>query len=74
MSRAFPEELDVTSTCSAGDSSGLRMSVNGEQKGMLKTSPGSRESFAGTSGSNNVIVAVKFSNSTGSVVYGNAAL
>jgi len=50
------------------------VSVNGKQKGMLKTSPGSSGSFAGTSGSNNVIVAAEFSNGAGSGVYQNAAL
>jgi len=64
----------MTSTCFAGDITELRVSVNGEQKGTLKTSPGSSGSFAGTSGSNNVIVAAKFSNGAESVVYQNAAL
>lgn len=64
----------MASTCSAGDITELRVLINGEQKGALKTSPGSSGSFTGTSGSNNVIVTAKFSNGAESVVYENAAL
>jgi predicted nucleic acid-binding Zn ribbon protein len=64
----------MTSTCYAGDITELRVSINGEQKGPLSTSPGSGGTFTGASGSNNVIVAATFANGARSVVYQNAAL
>jgi len=64
----------MTTTCFTGDITELSVSVNGEKKGTLSSSPGSSGTFTGTSGSNNVIVAAKFSNSAESVVYQNAAL
>lgn len=64
----------MTSTCFAGDINELRVSVNGEPKGTLGSSPGSGGKFAGKSGSNNVVVAAKFSNGAESVVFQNAAL
>lgn len=64
----------MTTTCFAGDITELRVSVNGEQKGTLSSSPGSSGTFTGTSGSNNVIVVAKFANGAESVVYQNAAL
>ena len=64
----------MTTTCFTGDITELRVSVNGEQKGTLGSSPGSGGTFTGTSGSNNVVVAAKFANGAESVVYQNAAL
>lgn len=64
----------MTSTCYAGDITELRVMINGEQKGTLSTSPGSSETFTGTSGSNNVIVTATFANGAESVVFQNAAL
>jgi hypothetical protein len=64
----------MTSTCFAGEITELRVSINGEQKGTLSTSPGSSGTFTGTSRSDNVIVAAKFANGAESVVYQNAAL
>jgi hypothetical protein len=64
----------MTSTCYAGDITGLSVMINGEQKGTLSTSPGSSGSFTGTSGSNNVVVTAKFANGAESVVFQNAAL
>ena len=64
----------MTTTCFAGDITELRVSVNGEQKGTLSSSPGSSGTFTGTSRSDNVIVAAKFANGAESVVYQNAAL
>lgn len=64
----------MTSTCFAGDIIDLRVSVNGEQKGTLKTNPGSSGTFTGKPGSNNVVVAATFANGAESVVYQNAAL
>jgi hypothetical protein len=64
----------MTSTCFAGDITELRVSVNGEQKGTLRTSPGSSGTFTGASGSNNVIVVAEYANGAESVVYQNAAL
>jgi len=64
----------MTSTCFAGDITELRVLVNGEERGMLSTSPGSSGTFTGTSGSNNVVVTAKFTNGAESVVFENAAL
>jgi predicted nucleic acid-binding Zn ribbon protein len=64
----------MTSTCSAGDVTELRVSINGAQKGTLNPNPGSSGMFAGISGSNNVIVTAKFANGVESVVFQNAAL
>jgi predicted nucleic acid-binding Zn ribbon protein len=64
----------MTSTCSAGDITELRVSVNGAQKGTLSPNPGSSGTFAGTSGSNNVIVTAKYANGAESVVFQNTAL
>jgi hypothetical protein len=59
----------MANTCIPGDISGLRVSVNGAQKGMLDPSPGASGTFAGTSGSNSVTVVAKFGNGAESVVY-----
>ena len=59
----------MATTCIPGDVTELRVSVNGAQKGMLDTSPGSSGTFAGTSGSNPVTVVAKFGNGTEEVVY-----
>ena len=64
----------MTSTCYAGDITGLRVMINGEQKETLSTSPGSGETFTGSPGSNNVIVTATFANGAESVVFQNAAL
>jgi hypothetical protein len=64
----------MTSTCSAKEITELRVSVNGQQKGTLSSSPGSSGTFDGTSGSNSVVVAATFANGAESVVYQNAAL
>jgi hypothetical protein len=64
----------MTSTCSAGEITELRVSVNGQQKGILGASPGSSGTFDGTSGTNSVVVAAKFANGAESVVFQNAAL
>jgi hypothetical protein len=64
----------MTTTCYAGDITELRVSINGEQKGTLSSSPGSSGTFIGTSGSNNVIVVAQYANGAESVVYQNAAL
>ena len=59
----------MANTCIPGDVTGLRVSVNGAQKGMLDASPGASGTFAGTSGSNSVTVVAKFANGAESVVY-----
>jgi hypothetical protein len=64
----------MTSTCSATEIGDLRVSVNGEQKGTLRSSPGSSAMFDASSGSNSVVVAATFANGAESVVYQNAAL
>lgn len=64
----------MTTTCFAGDITELSVSINGEQKGKLSSSPGSSGTFTGSSGSNNVVVTAKFANGAESVVYQNAAL
>lgn len=64
----------MASTCSAGDVTGLRVSVNGLQEGTLGTSPGASGTFAGTAGTNTVTVVAKYSTGAENVVYQNAAL
>jgi hypothetical protein len=64
----------MTTTCSAGDVSNLRVLVNGAQKGSLGTSPGASGTFAGTSGSNNVVVVAIFASGAENVVYQNPSL
>jgi hypothetical protein len=59
----------MANTCIPGDVTGLRVSVNGQQKGILDASPGASATFAGTSGSNSVMVVAKFGNGAESVVY-----
>ena len=59
----------MANTCISGDVTGLRVSVNGAQKGMLDTSPGASGTFTGTSGTNTVTVVAKFGNGAESVVY-----
>ena len=59
----------MANTCIPGDVTGLRVSVNGAQKGMLDTSPGASGTFTGTSGTNTVTVVAKFGNGAESVVY-----
>ncbi len=64
----------MTSSCKAGDITELRVSVNGAQKGILGSSPGTSGMFAGNSGTNNVIVVAEFANGAENVVYQNPAL
>jgi len=65
----------MTSTCSAGDVTALRVSINGEvQKETLGISPGQSATFTVTSATNNVIVVAKFANGAENVVYQNPAL
>jgi hypothetical protein len=64
----------MTSTCSTGDISELRVTITGAPKGTLGTSPGASATFAGISGTNNVIVAAKFATGAERVLYQNAAL
>jgi hypothetical protein len=64
----------MTSTCTTGEITELRVSVNGAQKGTLSPNPGSGGTFAGTSGSNNVIVTAKYANGAEGVVFQNPAL
>jgi predicted nucleic acid-binding Zn ribbon protein len=64
----------MAGTCSAGEVTELKVSVNGVQQGTLGTSPGASGTFAGTSGTNNVIVVAKFANGAENVVYQNVAL
>jgi hypothetical protein len=59
----------LANTCITGDITGLRVSVNGAQKGMLDACPGASGTFAGTSGTNAVMVVAKFGNGAESVVY-----
>ena len=59
----------MANTCIPGDVTGLRVSVNGAQRGMLDANPGASWTFAGTSGSNSVTVVAKFGNGAESVVY-----
>ncbi|GEM_PF-1269412 len=64
----------MTSTCSAGEITGLKVSVNGAQAGTLGTSPGASGTFAATSGTNNVVVTAHYANGAEAVVFQNAAL
>jgi hypothetical protein len=76
-SKITPDTIQLqvmSSTCFAGDVTGLRVLINGEQKGTLSTSPGSSGTFTGTAGSNNVIVVAAFANGAESVVFQNAVL
>jgi hypothetical protein len=59
----------MANTCIPGDITGLMVSVNGEQKGMLGASPGASGTFTGTSGSNSVMVVARFTNGAESVLY-----
>jgi hypothetical protein len=59
----------MANTCIPGDVTGLRVSVNGAQKGMLDARPGASGTFAGTSGSNSITVVAKFGNGAEEVVY-----
>jgi predicted nucleic acid-binding Zn ribbon protein len=64
----------MTSTCSAGDVTDLRVSVNGVQAGTLGTGAGASGTFPAPSGSNTVIVVAKFASGAEKVMYQNAAL
>jgi len=64
----------MTSTCTAGDVTELRVSVNGAQKGTLGMSPGSSGTFPGTSPNNNVIVVARYANGAEGIVFQNPAL
>jgi predicted nucleic acid-binding Zn ribbon protein len=64
----------MSCTCFAGDVTGLRVRINGEEVGTLAPDPGSGGSFTGTSGPNNVIVVAAFASGAESVIYQNAAL
>jgi hypothetical protein len=59
----------MANTCIPGDIAELRVSVNGQQKGMLDASPGASVTFAGTSGGNMVMVLARFANGAEEVVY-----
>ena len=59
----------MANTCIPGDITELRVSVNGQQKGMLDARPGASGTIAGTSGTNMVTVVAKFGNGAESVVY-----
>ena len=59
----------IATTCIPGDITELRVSVNGQQKGMLDARPGASGAFAGTSGSNSVTVVAKVVNGAESVMY-----
>jgi hypothetical protein len=59
----------MANTCIPGDITGLRVSANGQQKGMPDASPGASGTFAGTSGTNSVTVVAKFANGAEEVVY-----
>jgi len=59
----------MATTCIPGDVTGLRVSVNGAQKGMLDASQGASGTFAGTSGTNPVTVVAKFGSGAEGVVY-----
>jgi hypothetical protein len=64
----------MTSTCTSDDITELKVSINGAQKRTLSTNPGASGTFAGTSGTNNVIVVAKYANGVESVVFKNPAL
>jgi len=64
----------MANTCIPGDVTELRVSVNGQQRGMLDACPGASGTFAGTSGGNTIMVVAKFANGAEEVVYQNAGL
>jgi len=64
----------MTSTCSAGDVTGLTVWVNGARAGTLGTGAGASGTFAGNSGTNNVIVVAEFAGGAEKVMYQNAAM
>jgi predicted nucleic acid-binding Zn ribbon protein len=64
----------MNNQCSAGEISELEVSVNGEQKGTLATTAGSGTTFAGTSGTNSVVVVAKYASGAESIVYQNPEL
>jgi hypothetical protein len=59
----------MATTCIPGDVTELRVSVNGQQNGLLDASPGASGIFTTTSGTNTVTVVAKFGNGVESVVY-----
>jgi hypothetical protein len=62
----------MTTTCGAGELTGLKVSINGVQQIVtLGSNPGASGTFAGTSGSNSVIVTANFANGAQAVVYQN---
>jgi len=64
----------MTSTCTAGDVTELRVMVNGARKGTLGSAPGTSGTFPGTSGTNNVMVVAKYANGAEGIVFQNPAL
>jgi len=64
----------MTSTCSPGDVTELRVSVNGVQQGTMSTGVGTSRTYTATSATSNVIVVAKFSNGAERVVFQNPAL
>jgi predicted nucleic acid-binding Zn ribbon protein len=63
----------MTGTCSPGDITALRVSINGAAEGTLGTGPGASATFP-SSGTGNVVVTAKFANGAESVEYQNPAL
>ena len=59
----------MATTCIPWEVTRLRVSVNGQQKGMPGASPGASGTFAGTSDGNAVMMVAKFANGAESVVY-----
>jgi hypothetical protein len=59
----------MANTCITGDITELRVSVNGQQKGMPGASPGASGTFAGMSGGDSVTVVAKFGDGAEEVVY-----
>ena len=64
----------MTTTCSAGEITGLKVLINGAQAGTLGTNPGAGGIFAGSSSTNSVVVTAKYANGAEAVVYQNANL
>lgn len=64
----------VTNTCSAGDVSSLKVSVNGAGAGTLGTTAGSAGTFTGTTGTNSVTVVAEFAGGAEKIMYQNPAL
>ena len=64
----------MTTTCNAGEITGLKVLINGAQAGTLGTNPGAGGTFTGSSGTNNVVVTANFANGAEAVVYQNANL